>query len=365
MKIVYFIDHLRSDGGTQQVLGQLVRRLAERRHVQAVVSMNSNRDLLRSAELERTGADVRAVGIKNWLSGIGPLNITKWLRAEQFDVAVTMLYFADLVGRPLARTVGIPRVISSLRARNINYSWLARVMTRASMPLADRVVLNSASVRAFAIAGEGAASEQIVVIPNGICVDDYLVPMPRTQLAQEFGVPVQARLLASVGRLAHQKGFDVLLKAFAGLRDKEAHLILIGRGELEGELRAAAQVLGISERVHFAGYRRDVPRLLGAFDVYVHPARFEGMPNAVMEAMAAGCPIVATAVDGTTELVRDGIDGWLVPPEDVSALGAALEETMNDPILAHARGQSARARAATHFNETAMVDAWEQVLRGD
>lgn len=363
MKIVYLIDHLRQDG-TQRVVGQLARALAKRGHRQAIVCLNSQADGASVKALESTGTVIRIVGKKKWMNGSGFVETHRWLRQEQFDVGVTFLYVSDLIGRPLLRAARVPRVISSLRARNVHYSGVKRALTRISMPFADRVVINSRTVREFAIAGEGVTPEQIVVIPNGICVDEYLVPLPRAQLVREFGVPIQARLLASVGRLTRQKGFDVLLKAFVGLRDKDTQLILIGKGEQEGELRAGAQALGISERVHFAGYRRDVPRLLGAFDVYVHPARFEGMPNAVMEAMAAGCPIVATTVDGTTELVRDGIDGWLVPPEDTSALGAALEQAIHDPIMARARGKTAQARAVTHYTETAMVDAWEQVLRG-
>lgn len=363
MKIVYFIDHLRGDG-TQRALKQLARGLAQRGHMQSIVCLNDEADEGVVAPLRAAGVTIRAVGKSKLLRGSGFVETFRWLNERQFDVGVTLLYVSDLVGRPMLRAARVPRVISSLRARNVNYPALGRALTRVSMRTADRVILNSATVREFAISGEGVSPNQIVIIPNGICVDEFLAPMSREQLAREFNVPAGARVIGSVGRLAPQKGFDVLLRAFTRLDDSDAHLVLIGQGDEERKLRTLADELGISERVHFAGYRRDVPRLLGALDVYVHPARFEGMPNAVMEAMAAGCPIVATTVDGTTELLRDGIDAWLVPPDDADALRDALQEVLDDPIKAHARGQSAQKRAVEHFSEQAMVDAWERVLRG-
>lgn len=363
MKIVYFIDHLRGDG-TQRALLQLTRGLQKRGHVQAIVCMNDGGDEKLIGQLQALEIQVRIVGKKNWLLGIGFIKTLEWLRAENFDAAVTLLYVSDLVGRPLARLAHIPRLICSLRARNIHYSPLKRTLTRLSMPLADAVVLNSGTLREFAISGEGVAPSQIVTIPNGICVENYLAPISRAALLDEWKLPADARVLASIGRLTPQKGFDILIQAMANLSDRKTHLILIGQGEQESALRALTAKLGIAARVHFAGYRHDVPALLGAFDVYVHPARFEGMPNAVMEAMAAGCPIVATAVDGTGELLGGDDDSWLVPPDDAGALTNALKEALRDPVMARQRGKRAQQRVATHFSERAMIDAWDQILCG-
>ena len=114
--------------------------------------------------------------------------------------------------------------------------------------------------------------------------------------------------------------------------------------------------------MYFAGYRRDVSSLLSALDLYVHPSRFEGMPFAVLEAMAASCPIVASAVDGTRELIDDGVHGWLVPPDDPVALAYAIDAALGDIAEARRRGELARQRVAAQFNVDAMVDAWEQIL---
>jgi glycosyltransferase involved in cell wall biosynthesis len=232
------------------------------------------------------------------------------------------------------------------------------------MPWADTVILNSATVREFAIAHEGARSERIVVIPNGVCADEYRTSSDPASLRAELGLPSDRRLLGGVGRLTHQKGFDLLLAALARLAEPDVDLLLAGTGEEESRLRSQACELGLADRVHFAGYRRDVPRLLGALDVYVHPARFEGMPNALLEAMAAACPIVASAVDGNRELIDDGVHGWLVPPDDADALAGAIDASLRDQMTAARRGRAARQRAEEQFSIGTMIDAWEAILQG-
>jgi glycosyltransferase involved in cell wall biosynthesis len=364
MKIVFFIDHLRHDG-TQHVLKQLVEGLAARGHEQAIVCFNDSWDDVLVGDLKRARAHVRVVGKWATASGWGLLTTWRWLMRNQFDVAVTLLYVADLLGRPLAHYARIPRIVSSLRARNIHYSAWKLALTRWSMRWANTVVLNSIAVRDFALFHEGARANQLVYIPNGISVKDFGPSGRRSDLCAEFGIPAEHLVLGSVGRLTYQKGLDILLQALARIHTKDIDWLIIGTGEQESELRALARELDIESRVHFAGYRRDVARWLGALDLYVHPARFEGMPNAVLEAMAAGCAIVATTVDGTRELIQDGVHGWLVPPDNVEALGQAISAALADPLQARQRGQMAQQHAELGFSVDAMVTAWEHVLRGE
>lgn len=361
MKIVYFIDHLQSDG-TQLVLRQLTEGLARRGHRQTVVCLNERRDPRLVDAIRASGTSVRIVGKRALIAGTGISSTGSWLQQERFDVAVTLLYVADLLGRPLARFAGVPRIVSSIRARNINYRSLKRALTRFTMRWADAVVINSCGVREFAIAAEGAPPNRLHFIPNGIRVEDFLQPIDRSVLRMESGLADSVRLVGSVGRLTPQKGFDNLINALALVADQNVHLLIIGTGADLEKLISLARQLGLAKRVHFAGYRHDVPRLLGSLDLYVHPARFEGMPNAVLEAMAARCPIVATAVDGIPELIEDGSDGWLVPPEDSGALARAMNAALLDPIQSQCRATHAQERAWTRFSEQAMVDAWEKVL---
>jgi glycosyltransferase involved in cell wall biosynthesis len=200
------------------------------------------------------------------------------------------------------------------------------------------------------------------VIPNGVEVTNYQNPVNRADLRAMFGLPPEVTLIGSVGRLTHQKGFDLLLQALTLVSNDNTHLVIVGNGEEESQLKSQAARLGLEQHVHFAGYRRDVPQLLGALDLYVHPARFEGMPNALLEAMAAGCPIVASSVDGNCELITDGIHGWLVIPENVNALACAMRTALNNPTEAQQRGRCAQEHVARKYSVEAMVTAWERVL---
>lgn len=361
MNILFCIDHLRPDG-TQRALLQLVEGLARRGHRLSVLCLNDSYEPALLTRLRALGATVRVIGRAGVLGGWGLAAALAWLRRSRFDVAVTLLFAADVLGRTLARLAGVPRIISSLRARNVNYRPWQLWLVRATMPWADRVVINSRALRDFAVLAEGAVPGRIVYIPNGVQSNHRLSPEQRAQARAELGVGEDVPLIGAVGRLTHQKGFDLLIDALDRLDGPDAHLLLIGRGEAEAQLRNQAGRLGLAERVHFAGQRRDVPRLLGALDLYAHPARFEGMPNALLEAVAAGRPVVASAVDGNLELVPDNRYGWLVPAGNAPALAVALDEALANPHEAHRRAVAAQARVLAEFSVDAMVDAWEEVL---
>lgn len=363
MRIVYFIDHLRADG-TQRVLSQLVEGLKQRGHDQAIVVLNNSYDDLLLTHLRQSQAEVRIVGIGMLISGYGIATTLRWLRRNRFDVAVTLLFASDVLGRWMVRTVHIPRIVSSLRARNTHYAWWQRRLVRYTMRWVDAVILNSALVRDFAIAEEAAVPERMVVIPNGVEIEPYQLPISRALLRAELQLAGERPLVASVGRLSYQKGFDILIQACSLLPKHAIDLILIGQGAQEAALRQQVSRLGLEQCIHFVGYRHDIPHLLGALDLYVHAARWEGMPNALMEAMAAGCPIVASAVDGVCELIEDGIQGWLVPPENPERLAQAIQAALSDPLEAQRRATAAHLRVATHFNVETMVAHWEEVLNG-
>ena len=363
MKLVFIIDHLRPDG-TQTVLVQLVEGLSAKGYCQTVICLNDSASHDVTQALKSSGATVKVIGKRLLATGYGIVSLIRYLRSQKFDVAITFLYVSDVLGRTIAKWAKIPRVVSSLRARNANYSYLQRSLVRSTMKVADAIIVNSEHVREFAIKEEGANPDRIYVIPNGVNVDKFANPVNQALLREKLGLPEAGCLLGTVGRLTKQKGIDVLLNALSLMSNQEIRFVSFGCGEDETKLRQLAIQLGLESCVHFAGYRRDLSSLIGALDVYVHPSRFEGMPNAVLEAMAAACPIVATDIDGTRELIQDGKHGWLVPPDDSTALACALKEAFIDPDEARRRGAAAQQRVAEHFTVEKMVSSWEQFLSG-
>jgi glycosyltransferase involved in cell wall biosynthesis len=363
MKIVYFIDHLRPDG-TQAALTQLASGLATRGHQQTIFCLNGSWDRGVVNRLQGAGAEVRVVGKAALATGYGLVVMWRWLRRSQPDVAVTLLYVSDIIGRTLARMAKVRRIVSSIRARNANYSPLQRWLARITMRSVDAVIVNSVHVRQFAIEQEGAPPDRTFIVPNGVRVDDYTAANCSTTVREELGLSHQNKLVGSIGRLTRQKAFDVLLKAISVFDGPALDLVICGMGEEESRLCSLADQLGVGKQVHFMGYREDIPALLRSLDLYVHPARFEGMPNAVIEAMAAACPVAATDVDGTRELIKQGEHGWLVPPENAVALASAIKEALADPVEARRRGVLAQRRVAEHFTTEKMVRSWEDILLG-
>ena len=199
----------------------------------------------------------------------------------------------------------------------------------------------------------GAPGDKIRVVHNGIDVDRGPVhgdPGLRAVLAGRSDRP----LVLTVARLDAQKGYGHLLAAAATVPD--AVFVLVGEGRKKATLKRQAHALGIAERVRFLGHRNDVPDLLAACDVFVLPSLYEGLPLSVLEAMAAARPVVATAIDGTTEAVVPGVTGLLVPPADPTRLAGAIRALLEDGALARRMGEEGRARVCREFSLRRMID---------
>jgi len=211
---------------------------------------------------------------------------------------------------------------------------------------AKAVVANSQGLRALGATFE--SKVPIAVIPNGVDPQRFPDPQREWQLAR----------LLFVGRVVHQKGLDLLLEALGGLVDQEWTLTIVGDGPALPGLQAQAKDLGIADRVHFAGWRSgaELAAEYASANLFAYASRHEGMPNALLEAMASGLPAVATRIAGNEELVAEGETGLLVPSEDVPALQAALLRLITDPALRKQLGAQARKRVLAGYS-------WQTVAR--
>ncbi|HEV8643047.1 MAG TPA: glycosyltransferase family 4 protein [Methylomirabilota bacterium] len=268
-----------------------------------------------------------------------------------------------------ARLVGVPVVLATVHNSLFDYEVgalrrrLYVAAERLTGPLAHRVVAVSHAVGRDLVARYRLPAEQVVVIQNGIDPARFVPERPPAAARAELGLSPDTRLIGLVGRLTRQKGPDLLVAALPTLVTSWPQLrcLFVGDGMLGPELRRRAAALGLASHCVFLGPRHDVADLVAILDVVVLPSRSEGLPFALLEAMALAKPVVATRVGGNPEVVEDGRTGLLIPPEDPVALARAVLFLLDRPAEAAAMGRRGRERVVRDFSLTRSVGALQEL----
>ncbi len=292
-----------------------------------------------------------ALGLARILRGRG----VDVLHSHEFTMGVYGAAAGALIGRPQILTMHGGTRWAGARRRRIALRWAAR---RSS-----RLVAVSESTARFLEEHLDLPEGAVLTVVNGVPERKGSAEPVR----RELHLGEDERLVLSVGNLYPVKGHDVLVRAAAELARRRPELrwrvAVAGRGEEEDELQSLAAELGIAGRLELLGYRADVADLLAAADVFVLPSRSEGLPLALLEAMFAGLPIVASNVGGIPEVVEDGEEALLVPVEDAGALAGALERLLTDVELARDLSDRARRRARKDYSVSAMAGRYVQLYR--
>jgi L-malate glycosyltransferase len=270
--------------------------------------------------------------------------IARLARAEKVDVIHTHNSTAHFYGAVAAQFTKA-RVLHSEHGKNIGQEARSRRLNWYADHFTDFTVAVSEDIARQASDSKELKPSRLQVIPNGIRVDRFT--------AQRH---TAGRRIGTVGRLVPEKNYPLLLRAASMIRDSE--LVFVGDGPLRGELEKQA-----GANVSFLGQRADVSELLAGFDVFVLSSNTEGMSIAVLEAMAAGCPIVVTAVGGNVELIKHMQTGLVVPPNDEAALRGAIERLLADRALASRLSTAARAAAEEHHSVKVMTERYEVLWR--
>jgi len=317
------------------------------------------------AELDRCDIPVTVIG-KRWkIDPWAYWRLKRHIREVAPDVVHTWLFAANSYGRAAALAAGVKHVIASERCVDrwkLGHEFaIDRFLARRT----ERIVVNSPAVQGFYTA-KGLPTEKIVVIPNGVPVGENARPtVARDELLAELNLPPDARLIGMVGRLWPQKEIKDIIWAtdlLKRIRD-DAHLLIIGDGPLRWRLRRYRDQVELRDKVHFLGQRDDVPRMMPHFDVLYLASRYEGQSNAVMEAMAAGVPVVATDIPGNRDLVVPEQTGYLVPVGDRAAFARWANVLLDDADLAHRFGDAGRQRMIEHFSVRQMVERYASLYR--
>jgi glycosyltransferase involved in cell wall biosynthesis len=274
------------------------------------------------------------------------------------------LFHGYVLGALAGRLARAPVVVASRRSlgnfkRGKPHYRLAEHLVNR---LTDLVIANSEAVRADTLRREGLPAERVIVIHNGLEPGRFARP-PDADLRRRLGVDKAPVVVGVVANFIPYKGHRFFLDAWARVvaRHPDAVALLVGDGSGRRELEARAGAMGLDGSLRFLGSRLDVPEILGVVDILVHPSLEEGFCNAILEAMAAGKPVAATAVGGNPEAVVEGETGLLVPPGDGRALAEAIGWLLDRPEQAAAFGHAARRRVAERFELSRMVTQYEAV----
>lgn len=296
--------------------------------------------------------------------------LTRLFRAERPAIVHTHTSKAGVLGRVAARLAGVPVVVHTPHG-HVFYghfgrlaSWVFLQVERALTPWTTALIALTEAERDEHLARHVGRSSRFWVVPSGIDIERFRRKAGEAGARPEgFGCPPGATVVGSVGWLTEVKGHRILIEAAARLRDARPnlHVVIVGSGDLRDSLADLAAERGIGDRVHLLDERKDIPECLAAMDLFVLPSLNEGMGRALVEAMAAGRPVIATRVGGVPAIVEEGRTGLLVPPGEPDALAQAMGRLLSDPDWAKGLGTAASRAISERFGAPAMVRAIEAV----
>ena len=324
---------------------------------------------------ERCG--VRPLVVEELGREVSPLNdlaavkrLYRLIRRERPQIVHTHMAKAGTAGRLAARLAGVPIVIHTYHG-HVFHSYFSPARTavflnieRALARITDCIIAVGDRQRDELIGYRVAPPGKIVSVPLGLQIEAMLdVEAERGRLRAELGLNGVHKLVGIVARLVPIKAHEVFLEAAARVRERvpETRFLIVGDGERRAELEARARALGLGEQVLFLGWRRDMRTVYADLDVVVLSSLNEGSPVAIIEAMAAGRPVVSTDVGGVGEVVADGQSGLLVPPRDPAALAEAVSGLLGDPLAGERMGRVARAAVYPKYSSARLIGDLERL----
>jgi glycosyltransferase involved in cell wall biosynthesis len=358
IRLLLVVDSLEVGGAERQVVD--LAGALRRKGYGITVACSVAGDL--SGALEEEGVPVRPLLkrlAKRRLSLAYAWRLRRLLKGEQFDLVHAHIYASIAAAAIATLETDVPLVITEHTEASWQ-DWRARWVSRWVYRRAARIIAVSTPIRRRLIERDDVHPDLITIVPNAVASASE--PHADAPLQTELR---ERPLVGVVARLQPEKGVASFLKAAARVAPQfpEAHFVVAGDGPIRQELVALTEDLDLGSRVHFLGFRSNASALMRSLDVLVAPSLTEGSPLVTLEAMAAGVPVVASAVGGIPDQIRHDKDGLLVPPGDTDALGNALLALLRDPPRARRLGEAGRRRVASRFSHATMVRQIEDLYR--
>lgn len=360
MARVLFVSTSTTVGGAEKTLFALATLLDHRRFpVAGVVSLKPEGHY--GTRLREQGVAVETLGLSRAPRLADAARLAAIIERERPDIVHAVMYQAIQLARLAKTRTSVPfKLISSPRVNYRSRSWPTLMVDRWLKERDDLLIAECEASRRFLIGRLGYAPAKVIVVRNGVDLAGWPVSkIDRQKKRMELRLGSGDLLIGAVGRLDRQKGFATLIEAMARLKDAPVKCAIVGDGPERPRLEALIRKHELERSVWLLGERGEIPSWLSAFDLYCLPSLWEGLPNAVLEAMALGLPVVASAVDGVPEAVTDGRDGVLVPPAKPAALAAALRSLSSDAARRAALGAAAKAAVAERFTLRRMIAEYE------
>lgn len=367
IKIAHIITGL-GIGGAERFLLTLARTVKRDRYDLCFFCIVDGGDLI--AEFKKAGYPVRIIKCYDWQRRLpfrfvmkNIRKLTRILKKERFDIVHTHLYRANMIGRIAAILAGVPHIFSSEHNTN---SWKKPVdifWDRLLARFTNKVIAVSDYVKDFTQHQEKLDSQKLVTVKHGICLNEFDAVNGRVQTRNLLGFDGNQTIVGSLGRLVPQKGYAYFLKAMPEILDKfpDTQFVIVGDGPLKPELVELSKRLGIESNLHFTGFRKDIPQLLKAMDLFVCSSLWEGFGIVLIEAMACSLPVIAANVGPIPEVVKHGETGILIESENAVQIASSVIQLLANQKQMQQLGRNGRKRVEALFTAETMIENLEHI----
>ena len=345
-------------GGTEKMIYYFIK-MSSKNFENVLVILKDEGEFLE--KIKKLNVKTYFINIKNIFNLSKLFKVYKIIKTENPDIIHSYLFHSNIIARILGKTAGIKNIVCGQRNIDKWKNIFHILLDRITSIYCKLIISNTEAGKNRLVKKEKINPGKIIVIQNG--VEKPFVPKKKETIEwkNKFNIPNNATIISTAASLTKKKGIPYLIKAFelAANEYSDIHLIIAGKGPLECQLKELSKQQKNKDRIHFVGFQNNINFLLSATDIFVLPSLWEGMPNAILEAMSFGIPVIATNVGGTPEIIKDGENGFLIPPENEYAIYEKIKYCLENQEKIKIIGLNAKKETENKFSIEKMVKKLE------